>query len=111
MKATVVCMASPKGGSGKTITSANMAALLAGLKKKVLLMDCDCSTNGLTLFYLRWVNDGRKESQVVPSGLFDALGDPKTCDLSDSVSLIPATYTLSDTQRHARLGTMISPLI
>ena len=115
MSTTIVCMASPKGGSGKTITSANLAALLTGLRKQVppkelaegpdrqkmvLLMDCDIATNGMTLLYLDKVVEARKKSSGgARAGLFDANGDPTACPITDSVWLVPATYVMKDTQR------------
>ncbi|MBF0611027.1 MAG: ParA family protein [Magnetococcales bacterium] len=52
MTAQVICFASAKGGAGKTILTASFGSFLADLKKKVLLIDCDWSTHGLTLLYL-----------------------------------------------------------
>jgi septum site-determining protein MinD len=50
--ALVICMASVKGGSGKTTLSATFAAVLAAMGKRVLLVDTDAATNGLSLLYL-----------------------------------------------------------
>jgi cellulose biosynthesis protein BcsQ len=48
----VICFASAKGGTGKTTISATLAKFLVGLDKKVLLVDMDAVTNGLTLLYV-----------------------------------------------------------
>jgi len=60
MRSKVICFASAKGGSGKTIISAALAKFLAGLGKKVLIVDTDAATNGLSLFYLEELVNARK---------------------------------------------------
>lgn len=42
---------SGKGGSGKTTLALSMATMLSSCGIKVLLVDCDLSTNGATYFY------------------------------------------------------------
>jgi pilus assembly protein CpaE len=39
--APMVCVLGPKGGTGKTLTSCNLAVALAGMGKKVVLVDID----------------------------------------------------------------------
>lgn len=46
-----VALLSGKGGSGKTTLALSMATMLSGCGVKVLLIDCDLSTNGATYFY------------------------------------------------------------
>ncbi|GGI50818.1 hypothetical protein GCM10011425_20300 [Mucilaginibacter galii] len=53
--AKTICMASAKGGAGKTILTATFASFLTALGKKVIVIDTDASTNGLTLMYLKEV--------------------------------------------------------
>ena len=53
MSARVICFASAKGGSGKTVITATIGSFLAALGKRVLLIDTDAATNGLTLLISR----------------------------------------------------------
>ncbi len=57
---SIITFISGKGGSGKTVTSSAIGQFLAGLGFKVLLVDTDASTNGLTLFFLTEVNTSKK---------------------------------------------------
>lgn len=46
-----IALLSGKGGSGKTTLALSMATMLSDCGVKVLLIDCDLSTNGATYFY------------------------------------------------------------
>ena len=46
-----IALLSGKGGSGKTTLALSMATMLSNCGVKVLLVDCDLSTNGATYFY------------------------------------------------------------
>lgn len=47
----MLALLSGKGGSGKTTLALSMASMLSNCGIKVLLIDCDLSTNGATYFY------------------------------------------------------------
>ena len=47
----VLALLSGKGGSGKTTLALSIASMLSNCCLKVLLVDCDLSTNGATYFY------------------------------------------------------------
>ena len=51
-----ISLLSGKGGSGKTTLALSMASMLSKCNIKVLLVDCDISTNGATYFYENKLN-------------------------------------------------------
>ena len=107
MGARVICMASAKGGSGKTTLTATLAAFLRGLGKQVAMIDTDASTNGLTLLYLKEVRIHHEfliAKKVRPEGVFELgtgpSGQPNPCwfQLPSGVYLMPATYSFQNTE-------------
>jgi len=98
MFAKIYCMASPKGGSGKTVLTATFCTFLSGIGKKALMIDLDIATHGLTLLYLKEVN---KNAQNVisehkkPKGLFDRNSNEQQVNIfsiGSGIDLLPATY-------------------
>lgn len=96
-------MASAKGGSGKTVLTATFGTFLVELGKKVLLIDTDAATNGLTLFYLKEVrlqgeyaiSEGRK-----PTGIYELeVTNKEIVPLKSGVHIIPATYSFFNTEQ------------
>jgi septum site-determining protein MinD len=101
--AEIICMASSKGGSGKTTITATLGTFLARSGRKVLLIDCDEGTHGLTLMYLDEVNAHRKNSETVPLGTFDISSNVDLDDIAasavkieENLSLFPARHVFSD---------------
>ena len=47
----ILALLSGKGGSGKTTLALSMSSMLSKCGIRVLLVDCDLSTNGATYFY------------------------------------------------------------
>src|SRR6185436_9816284 len=100
MSAKAICIASAKGGAGKTGLTATFGSFLSDLGLKVLLIDGDFATCGLTLLYLKEV--GARANAVhsmsrSPVGLCEAIAEPLACDeveLREGLSLIPASYRL-----------------
>lgn len=105
MTAKVICMASSKGGSGKTVLTTTFATfLVSALNKEVLLIDTDAATNGLTLMHLQEVmaqaklakNQGR-----VPCGIYNLMNEVSEAEivcLTNGVHLLPATYSFINTE-------------
>jgi len=105
--ANVICMASAKGGSGKTILTATFASFLASLGKKVIIVDTDASTNGLTLMYLKevllneeiFIGKGKQ-----PLGTFEFDINKDSPDyiglvtLPNEVQFLPAAYKFTNTE-------------
>ena len=103
MSPKVVCFGSAKGGSGKTVITATIGAFLSALGKRVLLVDADAATNGLTLLYIKEVLSKQgKTSDESPEGLFEgnSQGEPSAFPLPSGVSLIPATYNFTNTENY-----------
>lgn len=96
MKSKVICMASPKGGSGKTIITANFSTFLSKINKKCLIIDCDLATHGLSLLYLNQINNhiANLEKKDL-SGIFDNVEIKKRdiISLDKNLDFLPATYT------------------
>jgi cellulose biosynthesis protein BcsQ len=101
MRATVISMASAKGGSGKTSITAAFGTILASLGRRVLMVDTDAATNGLSLFFIKNINDEIADPDHTPIGLFEAT-DPNAelhaIEISENFSLLPATYGFRNTE-------------
>ncbi len=95
-EASITCFVSPKGGSGKTVVCAGLASILSSLGFKVLMIDADEATSGMTMLYLRSVL-ARKRQGDYPSSLYDVGKDglsrsAELTHLGDLLDLAPAAY-------------------
>lgn len=98
----VICIASQKGGTGKTTTAVNIAAALALFEKKTLVVDCDPLGNATTGLGLN--------KDMIAFSLFHALMGKasffsttlRTCQAH--LSLIPASNDLFSVENQKTPG-------
>lgn len=96
MVSKTLALLSGKGGSGKTTLALSMATMLADCGIKVLLVDCDLSTNGATYFY----EDKLPGGHIKTTSFFDILfnksrGDYQFINISSNFDFLPSISQIS----------------
>ena len=101
----VICLASAKGGSGKTLLTTTFGTFLTKIGRTVLLIDTDAATNGLTLLHLKEVMV-RADQAIArgqkPRGVYEDVtlsSPPAIVELGTGAHLIPATYEFGNTEQ------------
>lgn len=94
MSARFVTFSSAKGGSGKTVLCASFGWVLSGLGQRVLLVDADADTAGMTLFFLDEVIDAKEAASGPAEGLFELeQGEaPRLVELGPNLYFLPGQY-------------------
>ncbi|MFP4459148.1 MAG: MinD/ParA family protein [Candidatus Zixiibacteriota bacterium] len=81
----IVMIAGPKGGVGKTTIALNTSILLAKLKKRILLVDCDYSTTSASILCGKDYHIDYEDIHLGP----DFIDDIKR-NLANNVDIIPS---------------------
>ncbi len=90
---TIIALANQKGGVGKTTTAINLGAGLAGLGKRVLILDFDPQANSTAGLGMRPAEGAATSYDVVVGGLrADGVVAQTTIE---NLSIIPATPALA----------------
>lgn len=99
MGTNITTFVSAKGGSGKTTTAAALGTFLSLLGQRVVLIDTDASTNGMTLLYLKQLLGQKKSAEKAQRGLFDAEAGrmPNGILVSENLVVVPATFSMAET--------------
>ena len=85
-----IAFLSGKGGSGKTTLALSIASLLSRCNIKVLLIDCDLSTNGATYFYEGKLSQRKREITSFYDILFENVLKIKAVEIEQYYFFVPS---------------------
>lgn len=106
MSARVVTFSSAKGGSGKTVLCASFGVVLSRLGQKVLLVDADADTAGMTLFFLDEVIESKAAASGDVAGLFESEkpAPQRLVELGSELYFLPGQYSVDVGRRASSTG-------
>lgn len=91
-----IALLSGKGGSGKTTLALSMASMLSKCDLKILLIDCDLSTNGATYFYENMLSDYNEDVVSFYDVLFERKNySEKVIKISTYMSFMPSIMQIT----------------
>jgi MinD-like ATPase involved in chromosome partitioning or flagellar assembly len=92
--ATIICFCSAKGGSGKTAIAASSASFLADIGKRVLIIDTDSATSGMTLLLLKNIFNNEQRKLV---GIYDSdITNIAPNKIKENLFFIPSSSHIKD---------------
>ena len=93
MSSNVIAICNQKGGVGKTTTAINLAAALAGIGKKILILDLDPQGNASTGLGIEYSERGNSIYEVLSNTISFDEGVKKTN--LENLFIIPSNVELS----------------
>jgi len=94
MNAVTICLCSAKGGTGKTAIAVSLAVLLSNVGKRVVVVDADAATNGMSLLMLKSLVEAKRASTT--TGLFDK-NAPIPIRINERLQFVPSSSSMRDT--------------
>ena len=106
-EAEVIALISGKGGVGKTAIAGSMASLIGQLGHKVLLVDADIATHGMSYFFVDQVQKAAKSGAIIP---LDAGSPLEFClvHIEDNFDFVPSKVEFQRGERLLRTAEEIS---
>jgi cellulose biosynthesis protein BcsQ/archaellum component FlaC len=101
-EAEVIALISGKGGVGKTAIAGSMASFIGQLGHKVLLVDADIATHGMSYFFIDQVQKATKSGALIP--LVGAIGplESRFVDIADNFDFVPSKVEFQQGERQLR---------